>query len=186
MSGSFAISLRGVQGSDALGKHPHMGLLDSLVDANFKGEQARRVVTFPGDRRNRGYVVKSALEEVKIRSFLKMFYCAQLSILFLGFFLASDWARELSYALGRPFTFLLRTAGITLASYLVVVGIPSWLLWGAYKKAFLSFVSVEDEVVDPGKSALRRPWVVAVGLIALGGLVILGTMFVIRATSVTN
>jgi hypothetical protein len=52
----------------------HMALLDFIVDANFRSEAVGRVVVFPGDRRHRGYVVKSQAEELKIRSFLRMFY----------------------------------------------------------------------------------------------------------------
>src|SRR5437879_244140 len=58
-----------------------MTLVDSLVDACFRNEKAGRVVIFPGDRRNRGYVVKSEADEQKIRSFLKMFFCAHLDSL---------------------------------------------------------------------------------------------------------
>jgi hypothetical protein len=168
------------------GEIPDMALFDAIVDGNFRSEPAGRVVVFPGDRRNRGYVIKSAVEELRIRSFLKMFYFAQISILGLGFFLASDWSRELSYALGRPFTFLLGTAAITLAIYSLVVALPYWLLWRSYKKAFLSFVSVEDEVVMSKKNALQRPWVFAACLIALGVLISLGTVFMMRAASGSN
>ena len=61
-----------------------MSLLDSIVGRSFRDEKAGRVVVFTGDRRNRGYVVKSESEELKIRSFLKMFYFAHFSILTLG------------------------------------------------------------------------------------------------------
>ena len=65
-----------------------MALLDSIVSANFRSENTGRVVVFPGDRRHRGYLVKSPAEELKIRSFLKMFYGAHFfnprSRLFLG------------------------------------------------------------------------------------------------------
>ena len=78
-----------------------MALLDSIVSANFRSENAGRVVLFPGDRRHRGYLVKSSAEEQKIRSFLKMFYCAHFSILFLGYFLATEWSRDIYHVLGR-------------------------------------------------------------------------------------
>jgi len=165
---------------------PDMALLDSIVDANFSSEQAGRVVIFPGSGRHRGYLVKSAAEELKIRSFLKIFYFAQFSILLLGYVLASEWSRELSYALGRPSAFLLRTVGIVLGIYALVVGVPYWLLWKCYKKAYLSFVSVQDEVVVSGKSASRRPVVVGAGLIALAILMLLGRMFLMRGTSIAN
>jgi hypothetical protein len=55
----------------------------------------------PGDRRKRGYLVTSDADELKIRSFLQMFFSAQLSILVLGYFLASEWSREIYHALGN-------------------------------------------------------------------------------------
>jgi len=66
-----------------------MGLLDLLIDSCFSEEKAGRVVIFPGGRRHWGYLLKSAAEELKIRSFLKMFYFAQFSMLLLGFFLTT-------------------------------------------------------------------------------------------------
>ncbi len=71
-------------------------------------KKAGRVVVFPGDRRNRGYVVKSESKESRIRSFLKMFFYAHISILLLGNFLAMEWSRELNHALGRPTAHLYR------------------------------------------------------------------------------
>jgi len=79
-----------------------MALLDSIVGACFRDEKAGRVVIFSGDRRARGYIVRSESEELKIRSFLKMFYFAHFSILFPGYFLASEWSRDIYHALGRP------------------------------------------------------------------------------------
>lgn len=67
-----------------------MALLDSIVGASFRDEKAGRVVVFSGDRRTHGYVVRSASEELKIKSFLKMFYFAHFSILLLGYLLASE------------------------------------------------------------------------------------------------
>ena len=121
-----------------------MTLVDSLVDACFRNEKAGRVVIFPGDRRNRGYVVKSSADEQKIRSFLRMFFCAHLAILLLGYLLASGWSLDLSHALGGPSAFLLRTVGICAGIYSLVVGLPYLFLWRSYKKAFLSFVTGED------------------------------------------
>jgi hypothetical protein len=163
---------------------PDMAPLDLVVEANFRSEPAGRVVIFPGSRR-RGYLVKSGAEELKIRSFLKMFYFAHFSILLLGYLLAFEWSRELSYALGRPLALLFRM-GITLGFFAVVVGVPDWLLWRSYNKAFLSFVSVEDEVVLSGKSTGRRYWIVRAGLIALGILILLGIMLLVRGTSGAN
>ena len=162
-----------------------MALLDLVVDANFRNEQAGRVVIFPGGRRNRGYLVKSESEELRIRSFLKMFYFAQLSIQLLGLLLALEWSRELSYALSRPFALFFRI-GVTLGFYFLVVGVPYWLLWRSYKKAFPSFVLVEDEVVLSGKGAGRRHWTVTAGVMALAILILLGALFLVRSTSGAN
>ena len=162
-----------------------MALLDLVVDANFRNEQAGRVVIFPGGRRTRGYLVKSESEELRIRSFLKMFYFAQLSIQLLGLLLALEWSRELSYALNRPFALLFRI-GIILGFYSLVVGVPYWLLWRSYKKSFLSFVSAEDEVLLSGKGASRRHWSVSAGLMALVILILLGAVLLVRSTSGAN
>ena len=129
------------------GETQRMDLLDLIAGANFRNETAGRVVVFPIWRRNRGYVVRSESEEQKIKSFLKMFYCAHFSILLLGYFLASEWSRELSYALGRPAAHLLRPAGFSLGIDSLVVGVPYLLVWRSYKKAFLSFISAQDEVL---------------------------------------
>jgi hypothetical protein len=150
-----------------------MALLDSIVGKSFRDEKTGRVVVFPGDRRNRGYVVRSESQELKIRSFLKMFYCAHFSILLLGYFLGFEWSREIYRALGRPEAHMFRAMCITLAVYFLVAGVPYFLLWRSYKKAFLSFVSAQDEVLVSGKPIRRRAWVaIGVGLIVLG----LGTL----------
>jgi hypothetical protein len=159
-----------------------MALFDFMVDANFRNEKAGRVVVFPGDRRNRGYVVRSEAEELKIRSFLRMFYFAHLSILLLGWFLAFDWSRELSFVLGRQYEFLFRM-GAGLGIYCLVVGLPYLLLWRSYKNAFLSFVSAQDEVLVSGKSAGQRLVYTRAGLIAAAAavLMLLGAFFLVRA-----
>jgi len=146
-----------------------MGLLDSIVGKSFRDEKAGRVVVFTGDRPNRGYVVKSESEERKIRSFLKMFYAAHFSILLLGMLLANAWSSFIIHLqeLGRPAAHLLRTEGIYLGMYSLVVGLPSFLLWKSYKKALLSFVSVQNDVLVSGKSAGRQPWIVLAALTAL-------------------
>jgi hypothetical protein len=109
-----------------------------------------------------------------------MFYCAHLSVLLLGYFLASEWLRDFNHALGITFSFRLRTVGIALGIYILVVGVPYLLLWTSYKKAFASFVSTENEVVVAGKSSSPRPWVVSIALIALSVLILLGIVFLIR------
>jgi hypothetical protein len=147
-----------------------MAFLDSIVGACFRDEKAGRVVVFSGDRRSRGYVVRSESEELKIRSFLKMFYFAHFSILLLGYFLASEWSRGIYHALGKPEEHLFRAMGISLAVYSLVAGVPYFLLWRSYKKSFASFVSPEDEVLVSGRSAgPRRVFIfIASALILLG------------------
>jgi len=147
-----------------------MALLDSIVSACFRDENAGRVVVFSGDRRHRGYVVRSESEELKIRSFLKMFYCAHFSILLLGYLLGFEWSRQIYRALGRPEAHMFRAMCITLGVYLLVAGVPYFLLWRSYKKALVSFVSPEDEVFVSGRRAGRPPTfiLIAAGLIVLG------------------
>jgi hypothetical protein len=81
-----------------------MGLLDSLVDGRFRDDKAGRVVVFAGDRRNRGYVVRTEAEELKIKWFLKMFSFAHFYALLLGMLLANAWSMFFTSvkALGRP------------------------------------------------------------------------------------
>jgi hypothetical protein len=157
-----------------------MSLLDSLVGRSFRDEKAGRVVVFTGDRRNRGYVVKSESEELKIRSFLKMFYFAHLSILLLGMQVANAWSTFIIQirAFGRPD--LLRSGGIYLGIFCLVVGLPYFLLWRSYKKALVNFVSAQDEVLVSGKSAGRQTWISVAALTALA-LVALGLFYLVRA-----
>lgn len=156
-----------------------MGLVDSIVGKSFRNEKAGRVVVFTGDRRNRGYVVKSDAEELKIRSFLKMFYFAHFSILLLGMLVANAWSTFIIHinAFGRPDAHVLRTVGIFLAIYSLLVGAPYFLLWRSYKKAFLNFVSVQDEVSVSGKSGERQSWTVSLWLVAFGALILMGVVF---------
>jgi hypothetical protein len=155
-----------------------MGLLDSIVGRAFRDEKVGRVVVFSGDRRNRGYILRSGADELKIRSFLKMFYFAHFSILLLAwttFFINV-------HSFGDPGGRLLRTGSIALGIYGLVIGVPYFLLWKSYKKALFNFVSVEDEVSISGGGAGRQPWSVIVGLVALGTLVLVGgILFLIQA-----
>jgi hypothetical protein len=57
-----------------------MGLLDAIVEKYFRNENSGRVVALPVDGRIRGYAIKSESEERKIRAFLKMYQCAELSL----------------------------------------------------------------------------------------------------------
>jgi hypothetical protein len=159
-----------------------MGLMDYVVGANFRDEKDGRVVVFPGDRRGRGYVVKSEAEEARIRSFLKMFFIAQFSILLLGYFLANGWAHDLNYALGRPFLHLYRAMGLAAGIYFVVVGVPYFFLWRSYKKAFLSFTSGQAEVSVSGSAAGQKTRI-TIALAAMGCVVLIavGILFLVRA-----
>ena len=159
------------------GENKRMGLLDFIVARSFRDEKAGRVVVFTGDRR--GYVVKSGSEELKIRSFLKMFYFAHFSIFLLGMLVANGWSTFLINidAFGRPAAHLVRSLGIYLGIYSLVVLAPYFLLWRSYKKGRLSFVSPQDEVLVSGKSGARQTWSVSLALIAFGLLILLGAIF---------
>ncbi len=157
-----------------------MSLLDSIVDRSFRDEKAGRAVVFGGGRRGRGYLVRSGDDERKIRSFLKMFLTAQFSILVLGYCLASEWSRELNYALGRPALHMYRTVGICVGIYSAVVGLPYILLWRSYKKAFRSFVSAEDEVSTTGNRPNKPQILIGVSVMAFAILILLGVFLLVR------
>jgi hypothetical protein len=157
----------------------HMGLLDSIVGQCFRDEKAGRVVVFTGDRRNRGYLVKSTDQELKIKAFLKMFFCGHLSIFLLGYFLAYESSMELVYALGRPAAHLFRTSSIFLGNYFLV-GLPYLLFWRFYKKALLSFVSAQDEVLLSDKYPRQQRVLLAVGMFAFAIVILLGVILLIR------
>jgi len=158
-----------------------MSLLDSMVGAQFRNEKGGRVIVFSGDRRGRGYLVRSEAEEQKIRSFLKMFYCAHFSIMMLGFLLASGWSHDIYTGLGRPAEHLYRAMGIAFGVYFLVVGVPYLLLWRAYKKAFVNFVSPQDEVVITGGPASQKQIYTGVAIIVFALLLALGVFFLVRA-----
>ena len=79
-----------------------------------------------------------------------------------------------------PAAHLLRSEGIYLGIYSVVVGLPYFLLWRLYKKALLGFVSVQDEVSVSGKNPGRQPWLALAGLtvLLLAGLML---FYLVRA-----
>jgi hypothetical protein len=156
-----------------------MGLLDSIVGQCFRDEKAGRVVVFMGDRGNRGYLVTSTDQELKIRAFLKMFFCAHVSIFLLGYFLAYESSMELVYALGRPAAHLFRTISIFLGIYFLV-GLPYLLFWRSYKKALLSFVSAQDEVLFSSKHPRQQRVLLATGLITFAIVILLGVVLLIR------
>jgi hypothetical protein len=154
-----------------------MGFLDSIVDRSFRDEEAGRVVVFPGACRNRGYLVKSEAEELKIRSFLEMYLFAHLSILSLGMLGANAWSTVFTNALlDKPAAHLPSAMGISLGLYSLLVGLPYFLLWRSYKKARRSFVSPEDGVVVSGTISRRQSWIVIAALVALGALLLGGVL----------
>jgi len=182
---SFAASRTGVQGGAILAlkkeEMPDMALLDLIVDGYFRNEKAGRVVIFPRRFHSRGYVVRSEAEELRIRSFLKMFYFAHFSILALGYCLAYESSLEICSALGSPARHLLRSGGIFIGICSLVIGVPYWLLLRSYRREFRSFVSVEDGVVLSGESASLRHWSVSAGLMALAILILLGAVLLVRS-----
>jgi hypothetical protein len=131
-----------------------MGLIDALVNRSFRETPSGRAVVFSGDPRKRGYLVRSPADEQKIRSFLKMFYFAHLSIVVLGVLLAQGCASWFAYgAYDRPAHHLLGSVSIFVAIYCLVVGLPYALLWRAYKRALPSFTDPADEVSLTGTNA---------------------------------
>jgi hypothetical protein len=141
------------------------------------------VVVFSGDRRNRGYLVKSRAEELRIRAFLKMFYFAHCSILVLGMLVANAWSTFLIniHAFGSSDARVAGSAGIYVGIYSVVVGVPYLLLWRTYKKSLLSYVSAQDQVSVSGSSARRQPWTLIAALIAFGALILCGVILFLVA-----
>jgi hypothetical protein len=147
-----------------------MGLLDSVVNNAFRDAEAGRIVVFSGDRRNRGYLVRSASDEQKIKSFLKMFYLAQLSILLLGMLVSNVWANFIIHLqeFGRPIEHLPKVALVYMGIYSLVVLLPYFFVWRAYKKSLLFMVSPQDEVLVSGKIPAPQLRIAGLGLITLG------------------
>ena len=155
-----------------------MGLVDALVNRSFRETARGRVVVFSGDPRKRGYLVKSVIEEQKIRSFLKMFYFAHLYVLVFGIMLSQGWSTWISYALlERPAKHLLWSVSIFVAVYAVVVALPYFFLWQAYRRALASFGAPADEMPLAEIGAPPRQW----GLLAVVGFAILVLLAVLLA-----
>ena len=159
-----------------------MGLINYIVGDQFRNEKAGRVIVFPGDRRGRGYLVRSEAEESRIRAFLKMFYFAHLSILMLGNFLAMGCSTVLNHELGIRALHFYKAMGIALGIYCIIVGLPYWLLWRSYKKEFPVFTSGLDEVVISGISPGQKNRIyVGAGVIALAILMGVALFMLVRA-----
>jgi hypothetical protein len=157
-----------------------MGLLDYFVDPYFLDEKAGRVVVFAGDRRRRGHLVRSESEERKIRAFLEMYYCAEFSIQLISLLITLWWTAELTYASQHPAAHLLRSGAIFLGIYSLVVVLPYVFLRRTYKKALLSFISVQDEVVVSGQRPRKQKVLLAVVVIAFAILIFLVIILLIR------
>jgi hypothetical protein len=144
-----------------------MGVLDAIVGRYFRDEKVGRMVSFPVGRRIQSYVVGSESEELKIRAFLKMYYCAEWSIQLVSLVLTITWITGLTLAPENSTAHIIRSGAIFLGIYSVVVGIPYWLLWRTYRKELLNFVSAQEEVDVAGKREGRQPWLALVVLIAM-------------------
>jgi hypothetical protein len=156
-----------------------MGLLDLIADRSFRDDPAGRVVVFGGGLRGRGYLVKSKAEELKIRSFLKMYGFAELSIQLLGTIAACAWLGTFSSTSGRPAEEVFRALWIYLGFYSLVAGIPQWLLWKSYKTERFRFVSPEDEVVVTSKPPRNPQFLTLAGIAFVGFLILLGAVFML-------
>lgn len=145
-----------------------MGFIDFIVNRSFRDEQEGRVVVFNGVTRGRGYLVRSASEEQRIRAFLKMYLFAELAIQTLGTLLVAAWLSSFLGASGRPtLERELTRGGFFLAAYALVVGLPFFFLWRAYRQAVLSFVSPADAVALTPRPMDRAQ------RIALGAIIVL-------------
>jgi hypothetical protein len=158
-----------------------MSLIDDIVNRSFRDSPSGRIVVFSGDPSKQGYLLRSPAEEQKIRSFLKMFYFAHISILVIGMMLSQAWASWLAQALlEHPARHLLSAVSITLAIYALVVGLPYALLWRAYKRSLTYFIVPADAVPLTGTAApAARPWVALT--IAGSALLILAAVFIFTA-----
>jgi len=156
-----------------------MGLLDSIASRSFRDDPVGRVVVFGGGVRGRGYLVKSKADELKIKSFIKMFIFAELSIQMLGLWLTLAWIGQYSDARDRA-AHLLRAICVFAGVYSVIVILPLLLLWRSYKKERFSFVSAEDEVLVTSKRPRDQQFFQVVALIAIAILVLIGVIFLIR------
>jgi hypothetical protein len=163
-----------------------MGILSAIVDPCFRDDKTGRVVIFPGDGRKRGYLIRSDADEQKIRAFLQMFYSAHLAIFVLGYFLASEWSRDIYHLhlLGNPADHLLRAGMISVGVFLVVVGLPYFLLWRSYKDMRMSFASAQDEVlVTVGRPRQSMRWrFLAIGLVIAGLAILLAGLWLVTST----
>jgi hypothetical protein len=149
-----------------------MGLLDAIVERCFRDDKAGRVVVFPGDKRERGYLVRAAPDEQKLRAFLKLYFSAHFLILLLGYCLAYESSMQLACAWGG-------SEALFLGIYAVLVVLPYLMFWGTFKKSRLSFVSAQDEVQVVGRLPMERRAFVTL-LVAAIALLILADVLALR------
>jgi hypothetical protein len=72
--------------------------------------------------------------------------------------------------------------GIAAVIYFLVTGVPYWLLWRSYKKAFVSFASAQDEVLLSGKAPGQQTRIlIAAAVIALAALLAAALFALVRA-----
>ena len=144
-----------------------MGFIDFVVSRSFRDEKEGRIVVFNGVGRGRGYLVHSANEEQRIRAFLKMYVFAELAIQILGTLLVAAWLSSLLGASGKPtLERELTRGGFFLGAYALVVGVPFFFLFRAYRQALPSFVSPAD-TVPVSRRPMDRSQRVALAIIAL-------------------
>jgi hypothetical protein len=150
-----------------------MSFLDSIVSRRFRDEQAGRVIVFPWDR---PYLVRSESDELKIKTFLKMFYFAFFYMVVLGI-LFNAWFLFLFNLLetgSSPAHTEYSAAIFNCVAYCLFVGVPFALLLRSYKKALPNLVSKQDEVAVPNAHPDWRIWLLAAALgLALAALGIL-------------
>jgi hypothetical protein len=154
-----------------------MGLLDAIVSRHFRDDRAGRILALPVDRRIRGYLVKSESEELRIRAFLKMYYCAGWSLQLVSLLVTIGWITEMTYASGNSIAHHVRSGATFVVTYSLIVALPCFLLWKTYKKALLSFVSAQDEVAASGKQPRRPRDLLALGIIVAIAIAMLVGVF---------
>jgi hypothetical protein len=159
-----------------------MGFIDFIVNRSFRDEQQGRVVVFSGVTRGRGYLVRSASEEQRIRAFLKMYLFAELAIQTLGTLLVAAWLSSFLGASGRPtLERELTRGGFFLAAYALVVGLPFFFLWRAYRQAVLSFVSPGDAVALAPRPMDRVQRIALAAIMVLAATMALVIVSLVRA-----
>ena len=159
-----------------------MGFVDFVVNRHFRDEKAGRVVVISTGVRNRGYLVGSAGDEQRMRGFLKMFLFAQFSLQTLGLMLVCTWVSSLGWQAGKPtLEHELVRGGVFLAAYALIVGLPFFFLFRAFRKAVPSFVSLENEVPLSRRPMARSAWIAIAALAALALLLACAVFALIRA-----